>query len=136
MRNRFERLNGILHYTGHLLEVLGLVLLLPAVVAVLHFHQRDEGWITINAFVLPAAFSIVVGFILRNTYRSEMLDTVSSMLMCAVGWLACSAVGAVPFVIGIRSGYLNAYFQSVDTDRQSPQFRLLSQQNPQLRVLL
>ena len=30
MRKRFERLNGILHYTGHLLEVLGVVLLLPA----------------------------------------------------------------------------------------------------------
>jgi len=113
MRNRFERLNGILHYTGHLLEVLGLVLLLPAVVAVLHFHQRNKGWLTVNAFVLPAAFSVVVGFILKNTYRSEMLDTVSSMLMCAVGWLACSAVGAVPFVIGHQSSYLNAYFEAM-----------------------
>ena len=108
MRNRFERLNGILHYTGHLLEVLGVVLLLPALVAALHWHQRGEGWMTVNAFVLPAAFSLVVGFVLKNTCRSEMLDTISSMLMCAVGWLACSAVGAVPFVIGIRSGYLNA----------------------------
>lgn len=113
MRNRFERLNGILHYTGHLLEVLGLLLLLPAVVAGLHWHQRGEGWMTVNAFVLPAAFSMVVGFILKNTYRCEMLDTVSSMLMCAIGWLACSAVGAMPFVIGIRSGYLNAYFEAM-----------------------
>jgi trk system potassium uptake protein TrkH len=68
---------------------------------------------TVNAFVFPAAFSLVVGFILKNTYRSEMLDTISSMLMCAIGWLACSAVGAVPFVIGIRSGYLNAYFEAM-----------------------
>jgi len=113
MRNRFERLNGILHYTGHLLEVLGVVLLLPALVAALHWHHRGEGWMTVDAFVLPAAFSLVVGFVLKNTYRSEMLDTVSSMLMCAVGWLACSAVGAVPFVIGIRSGYLNAYFEAM-----------------------
>ena len=113
MRKRFERLNGILHYTGHLLEVLGVVLLLPAVVAALHWQQRGEGWITVNAFVLPAAFSLVVGFILKNVYRSDVLDTVSSMLMCAVGWLACSAVGAVPFVIATRSSYLNAYFEAM-----------------------
>ena len=113
MRKRFERLNGILHYTGHLLEVLGVVLLLPALVAALHWHQRGEGWVTVSAFALPAAFSLVVGFILKNIYRSETLDTVSSMLMCAVGWLACSAVGAVPFVIGIQSGYLNAYFEAM-----------------------
>jgi trk/ktr system potassium uptake protein len=113
MRNRSERLNGILHYTGHLLEVLGVVLLLPALVAALHWNQRGEGWMTVNAFVLPAAFSLVVGFVLKNTCRSEMLDTISSMLMCAVGWLACSAVGAVPFVIGVRSGYLNAYFEAM-----------------------
>ncbi|UCD50868.1 MAG: TrkH family potassium uptake protein [Phycisphaerales bacterium] len=113
MRKRFERLNGILHYTGHLLEVLGVVLLLPMVVAALHWHQRGDGRMTVNAFVFPAAFSFVVGFILKNIYRSETLDTVSSMLMCAVGWLACSAVGAMPFVIGIRSGYLNAYFEAM-----------------------
>lgn len=113
MRKRFERLNCILHYTGHLLEVLGVVLLLPALVAVLYWHERDEGWITVNAFVFPAAFSLVVGFTLRNVYRSETLDTISSMLMCAVGWLACSAIGAVPFVIGIRSGYLDAYFEAM-----------------------
>ncbi|MHC4520222.1 MAG: TrkH family potassium uptake protein [Planctomycetota bacterium] len=113
MRKRSERLNCILHYTGHLLEVLGVVLLLPALVAVVHWQERDEGWMTVNAFVFPAAFSLVVGFTLRNVYRSETLDTISSMLMCAIGWLACSAIGAVPFVIGIKSGYLDAYFEAM-----------------------
>jgi hypothetical protein len=28
MRNRFQRVRSILHFTGHLLEVLGLVLIL------------------------------------------------------------------------------------------------------------
>ena len=113
MRNRFERLNEILHYTGHLLEVLGVVLLIPAGVAALHWHERGDGWLTINAFLLPATFSVVVGFILKNVYRSETLDAISSMLLCVVGWLVCSVVGAVPFVIGLKSGYLNASFEAV-----------------------
>ena len=113
MRKRSERLICILHYTGHLLMVLGVVLLLPTVVALVYWGQRGDGWMTVNAFVLPAAFSLVVGFTLKNVYRSESMDTVSSMLLCAVGWLACSAVGAVPFVIGIQSGYLNAYFEAM-----------------------
>jgi trk system potassium uptake protein TrkH len=113
MRNRFDRLICILHYTGHLLEVLGLVLLLPLLMVALYWGQHGEGWRTANAFVIPAAISAAAGFLLRNTFRSETLDTVSSMLMCAVAWLACSALGALPFVIARESGYLNAYFEAM-----------------------
>lgn len=36
-----------------------------------------------------------------------------SMLICALGWLIASALGGLPFVIGLRSGYLNAYFEAM-----------------------
>ena len=113
MRKRFSRLNGILHYTGHLLEVLGLVLLLPILVVFLYWDERGDGRIMTFAFFLPAGVSLAIGFVLRNVCRSERLDTVSSMLMCAIGWLACSAIGAIPFVIGIEANYLDAYFEAM-----------------------
>lgn len=113
MRNRFDRVICVLHYTGHLLEVLGLVLLLPLAVVALHWGRAEEGWRTANAFMVPAAISVAVGFLLRHLFRSQTLDTVSSMLMCAVGWLACSALGALPFVLAQEAGYLNAYFEAM-----------------------
>jgi len=113
MRKRLSRLNGILHYTGHLLEVLGLVLLLPLLVVFLYWDERGDGRIMTFAFFLPAGVSLAIGFVLRNVCRSERLDTVSSMLMCAIGWLACSALGAIPFVIGIEASYLDAYFEAM-----------------------
>ncbi len=113
MRRRFDRLSSILHHTGHLLEILGLVLLLPLVVVVLYWHERGDGRIMTLAFLLPAAVSLTFGLILRNLCRSNRLDTVSSLLMCAVGWLACSAVGAIPFVVGTGANYLDAYFEAM-----------------------
>ncbi len=113
MRNRFDRVICVLHYTGHLLEVLGLVLLLPLLVVVLHWGRPEEGWRTANAFIIPAAISVTLGFALRHLFRSETLDTISSMLMCAIGWLACSALGALPFVITHEADYLNAYFEAM-----------------------
>ncbi len=90
-----------------------MVLLLPLSIVLLYWGEHGEGWRTANAFIIPAAISVTVGFLLRNVFRSEALDTVSSMLMCAVGWLACSAIGALPFVISRESGYLNAYFEAM-----------------------
>lgn len=68
---------------------------------------------TIAAFIIPAVISVTAGFILRNIFKSKTLDATGSMLLCGLSWLFCSAVGALPFVIGIDSGYLNAYFEAM-----------------------
>ena len=113
MRKRFQRTNCVFHFVGYLLQVLGLILFLPLVFTLIYWGKYGEGWQTVIAFVVPAAVSFTVGLILRNTFRSEELDTTASMLMCALGWIFCSAVGALPFVIGIGSSYLNAYFEAM-----------------------
>jgi len=113
MRNRFRRLRCILHYTGHLLEVLGLVLLLPLVVVLVYWGRHGESWTTVNAFLISGTVSLCIGFVLRNAFACDDLDTIGSMLTCAVGWLACSAVGALPLVLGLRCSYLDAYFEAI-----------------------
>ncbi len=113
MRNRFHRVNCILHFIGYLLEILGLILLFPLIPAVSYWGSYGEGWRTIAAFVIPAATSFLAGLVLKSVFKEESLDTTGSMLMCALGWIFASAFGALPFVIGIKSGYLNAYFEAM-----------------------
>ena len=35
------------------------------------------------------------------------------MIVCGLGWVFASALGAIPFVIGIRASYLNGYFETM-----------------------
>jgi len=113
MRNRFQRLNSTLHYTGQLLQFLGLILLLPVVVALVYRGRYGDGRPTVVAFVLSAAVSFAAGLTLRKCFRYDRLDAISSMLMCAVGWLACSAVGALPLVLTLECSYLDACFEAI-----------------------
>ncbi len=113
MKNRFERLSCILHFIGHLLEVLGVVLLLPLAVVVVYAGRGGEAWAEARAFAVPATASVLTGFVLRRIFRSETVDTISSMLLCVVGWLVCSAFGALPFVMMLRCSYLDACFEAV-----------------------
>jgi len=113
MGNGFRRINCIFHFVGNLLEILGLVLLLPLVVVFIYWGQRNDGWITVAAFVVTALISFSFGMILRSKFKPEALDTTGSMLMCAIGWLSVSAMGALPFVIAVGSNYLDACFEAM-----------------------
>ena len=113
MRNGFRRINCILHFVGGLLEILGLVLLFPLAVVLVYWGQMGDGWITATAFVVSALISFSLGLVLRNKFKLEMLDTTGSMLMCALGWLFASAIGALPFVIGIGANCLDSYFEAM-----------------------
>jgi trk system potassium uptake protein TrkH len=113
MRNGFQRIDCILHFVGNLLEILGLILLLPLVVVFIYWGRMGDGWATIGAFIATALISFSFGLILCCKFKPETLDTTSCMLMCAIGWLCVSAVGALPFVIATGSNYLDAYFEAM-----------------------
>lgn len=113
MRNRFQRINCILYFIGNLLQVLGLLLLFPVIVAIIYWGQNGDSWRTIRAFVIPASMALLVGLFLRIRSKPTSLDVTGAMLLCALSWLSISAFGAMPFVIGINSSYLNAYFEAM-----------------------
>ncbi len=113
MRNRFQRTNSIFHFIGDLLEILGLILLFPLIVVIAYWGKNGDGWRTVSAFAIASVISFFVGLALRKIFKSEELDTTGSMLMCSLGWIFASAVGALPFIIGIGSGWLNAYFEAM-----------------------
>jgi trk system potassium uptake protein TrkH len=113
MRNEFRRVNCILHLVGDLLTILGLILLLPLVVVFIYWANRSDGPVTAAAFVVTSLISCSLGLAMRKKFKPEALDTTGSMLMCAIGWLFVSAVGALPFVIALGSNYLDAYFEAM-----------------------
>ena len=113
MRNRFARLEAVLHYIGCLLQLLGVVVVLPLPIVAIYWRHPGEGWNTAAAFLMPALVSATAGGVMRRVFRSRELDTTGGMLLCALGWLAASAVGALPFVAGLGSSYLDGYFEAM-----------------------
>jgi len=113
MRNDFGRINCIFHFIGNLLVILGGVLLVPVIVAVIYQGQYGDGPLTISAFVISAVISFLLGEVMRKVFRPEKLDITSSMLICTVGWLIASLMGALPFVMSVKISFLNAYFEAV-----------------------
>lgn len=103
----------MLHLLGTLLHILGLILILPVAVAAIYWGRHGDGWHTISAFVLPAALSTCSGLLLRRYCHPNTLDATASMLVCALAWLAASALGAIPFVVGIGSSYLDGCFEAM-----------------------
>jgi len=92
--------------------VFGFVMLAPLVVLMIY---RGNGMPEVSpfCFVLPAAGSLVLGFVLKRRLTFKPLDTRRSMLLCALAWIVVSAVAAIPFCMGIGASYLDAYFESV-----------------------
>ena len=99
-------------YMGSLLIILGLILLVP-LLFVLVFRNEGESGTTLKAFIIPSLFALISGFALRAKIGYREPGTTQAMLICAMGWLVLSAVGALPFVIGIGAGYLDSYFETM-----------------------
>ena len=113
MRNGFRRVNCIFHFVGGLLEILSLVLLFPLIPVLIFWGQRGDGWLSATAFALSAAISFSFGFLLRRKFEPQTIDTTGSMLICALGWLFASAMGALPLVIALGLNCLDAYFEAM-----------------------
>ena len=112
MRNKFNTINVVLNSLGSLLLILGLFLLLP-LFFVIFAGELNNSSTTFFAFLVPALISFFVGLILRSAFKKDNPTGIQAMLICSVGWLSFSAIGALPFVIGIDAGYLDGYFETM-----------------------
>jgi trk system potassium uptake protein TrkH len=112
VRNRFGTIHTVLNYTGKIFLVFGAVLLLPLVFVPI-FGEYRGGYSTILAFAIPSVISMILGIFLKKAFREGKNYAIRSMLICGVAWTGCSAIGAIPFVIGLGTGYLDAYFETM-----------------------
>ncbi len=114
MRNKFQRLDRILHSIGSLLQILSLTILLPLIFVFIYWDEYGDGWRTFWAFVIPALSAFLCGLVLDRTFKPKgHIGMTGSMLLCTLGWIIIPAFGALPFVIAIKANYLNAYFEAV-----------------------
>jgi trk system potassium uptake protein TrkH len=112
VRNRAAYLKPMLHYLGAVYRMFGFVLLVPlGMLAFDVLHGRAE--VSPGAFLLPAVLTWALGLALTGRGRQTPLDGRRAMLVTALGWITISALGALPFTIGIGASYLDAFFESV-----------------------
>jgi len=112
MRNRFVHLVPVLDYLAALLWTFGLLVLMPLIVVGLDArggHTDVSPW----SFIIPAVAAFAVGLALKRRRGFRPLDSRGAMLVCALAWAVLSALGALPFYLELRIGYLDAYFETV-----------------------
>jgi len=112
MKRVARTLEVVLHSCGPLFIALACAMTVPLVLVLIYgeFHQGPE---TLEAFLLPAALSLFLGIFLHRVLRARPLNRLQSALICSVGWLGFSAIGALPFMIGIHSTYLDGFFEAM-----------------------
>jgi len=113
MRNRFQHFGPILAYLGALFRLFGFILLIPLVVLFIYrpsgSYQASPFW-----FISPAVLSWAAGAVLRWRWKEEgVITPASSMMICGLGWLGISALGALPLWLGLNISYLDAFFEAV-----------------------
>lgn len=112
MRNRFGTINSVFNTLGSVLIVLGVFLLFPLII--LLFMDGVGQWVIyVLAFVIPSVLAILLGVALRVIFRAGSVSNYGAMLICSLGWLGFSAIGALPFVIGINASYLDGFFEAM-----------------------
>jgi trk system potassium uptake protein TrkH len=111
MRNRLPYFRPILDYLGLIAWVFGLLMLIPLAIELLSFTGGREP-VRIIGFALPAVVVFLVGVLLKRNFRFAPLDNRRAMLLTALAWIVVSAIGAVPFSLGLGMSYLDAYFET------------------------
>ena len=95
---------------GYILMIEGGLLLLPALTSLIYGE-----WSVMGAFLLTAAVSALVGFLLsRIKPRSKVFYMREGFTATALCWILISVVGAVPFVLtGCAPNPVDALFETV-----------------------
>jgi len=109
LRNKYTKVKSILHYTGKILFYYSFLILIPLIFILIDSKSR----VTTTAFLIPALISLVIGLIFPKLFKTKSIDLSSSMLLCAVVWIAISIIGALPFMLGIDAVFVDGFFEAM-----------------------
>jgi len=96
-------------YLGVILIYFSFLFLIPLIVD--YLYLRDL--INLNAFLVPAVLSLVLGLILKGRNPVERINHKQGMLIASLSWIIVSLIGSLPYLIGFQSGFVNSFFESV-----------------------
>ncbi|MBQ4317081.1 MAG: TrkH family potassium uptake protein, partial [Clostridia bacterium] len=101
----------VFYMFGRIGQIVALLLLLPAVVALIYGEYRQL-W----SFLVSAAGALILGTIIALISRTsnKVIYAKEGFAIVSLAWLCMSAVGALPFVIsGEVPSYVDAFFETV-----------------------
>ena len=102
-------LKRILFFTGRILIVSSLLMLLPVIVALIYGEHR-----MLLPFLIPAASAALCGRIFMLTRPGGNYRAGEGFTITALSWIMISLIGALPFVIsGEIPNYIDALFETV-----------------------
>ena len=109
MKGRFESISVIFNYLGYLFYLLGLFLLIPLIFALIY---RDPQSSTLS-FVYSSLLSFALGYVFQKVFKKGKISNLHATIICSLGWIFISLVGAIPFVLAIKSSFVDAYFETM-----------------------
>ncbi len=100
--------SAVLHCLGNLFLFLGGVLLLPIPAALLCREPQH-----VLPFIGAAILALAVGGVLLSVFRAGRMGGREAAAVCALGWVGCSLLGAVPYCLILHLGYFDAFFETL-----------------------
>ncbi|MFW6305852.1 MAG: TrkH family potassium uptake protein [Bacillota bacterium] len=106
-----RKIYTIFNISSYLLIILGVILLIPIGVARLYGEEINIHY----SFIIPSILSLLTGVILKISMKSKnlKLDITTSMIAVAIAWVVSSIIGALPLMLGLNVGFIDALFESV-----------------------
>ena len=101
----------VFYLFGRIGQIVALLLLLPAVVAII-YGEYVQLW----AFLITAAGAVAVGTLISLLCRTKnkVIYAKEGFAIVSLAWISMSAVGALPFVLsGDIPSYIDALFETV-----------------------
>ncbi|MBS3761876.1 MAG: TrkH family potassium uptake protein [Planctomycetes bacterium] len=112
MRKRFRQFVPVVRHLGGVLWILGFLMFTPLIVVFMYKYAGHQEVPPIY-YLSPAVATVILGWMLAGHGEPAPLDRRGAMLVCGLGWIVLSAMGALPFCFVLRVSYLDAYFETV-----------------------
>jgi len=93
---------------GTVMEGIGIVMLIPLIVALIYGENDFEG------FFIAGILSMSIGYILKIKFSDNInLKLKHGMIIAALAWLWAALMGSICLMFGTDISFLNAYFESM-----------------------
>ena len=105
---RVQTVQIVFHLLGSLIIIQGFLLLIPLIIVFL-YHEYE----LINVFLFPSFLSFVIGFLLQKYTAHGAVSLLQSLLICGMAWIVLSLFSCMPFYLGAKTTFVDAYFETV-----------------------
>ena len=99
----------VLHYLGYIMQGLGIVLLVPILVALIYGE-----YIKVSAFFIPCFISFLLGTAFTKKFKNyNKLRLKHGMLISSFAWLWASMIGASIMTLSLDIPFVDALFENM-----------------------